>query len=69
LKGYRCREQGAIIGKMAQKIPQERFPERDRVALPLLGNNDRENMNKDLASGFAQPVFCHSNQSDTRGDR
>jgi hypothetical protein len=37
-------EQGIIIGKMAQKIPQDRFPEVVAWLYPLLGDDDRENM-------------------------
>jgi hypothetical protein len=39
-------EQGAIIGKMAQKIPQERFPEVVSWLYPLIGPEDRENMTR-----------------------
>jgi hypothetical protein len=38
--------QGAIIGKMAQKIPQERFPEVVAWIYPLIGPDDRENMTR-----------------------
>jgi hemerythrin-like domain-containing protein len=38
--------QGAIIGEMAQKIPQERFPEAVAWLYPLIGPDDRENMTR-----------------------
>jgi hypothetical protein len=51
-------EQGAIIGKMAQKIPQERFPEVIAWLYPLLGNNDRENMTRIWQVALPKPVFA-----------
>jgi hypothetical protein len=38
------KDQGVIAGKMAQKIPQERFSEAVAWLYPLIGLNDRENM-------------------------
>ena len=39
-------DQGAIVGKMASKVPQERFPEVVTWLYPLIGNDDRENMTR-----------------------
>jgi hypothetical protein len=49
--------QGAIIGKMSQKIPQERFPEVISWLFPLLGDNDRENMIRIWQQALPKPVF------------
>jgi len=38
--------QGAIIGKMAQKVLQNRFPEVVSWLYPLMGHNDRENITR-----------------------
>jgi len=37
-------EQGPITGKMAQKIPPDRFPEVIAWLYPLIGTDDKENM-------------------------
>jgi len=37
-------EQGPIMGKMAQKIPPDRFPEVIAWLYPLIGTDDKENM-------------------------
>jgi hemerythrin-like domain-containing protein len=50
-------EQGMIIGKMAQKIPQERFPEVVAWLYPLIGDNDRENMTRIWQQALPPPVF------------
>jgi len=39
-------EQGSIAGKMAQKIPQNRFPELVAWLYPLIAIDDRENMTR-----------------------
>ena len=49
--------QGAIIGKMAQKIPQERFPEVVSWLYPLIGPDDRENMTRIWQQALPKPVF------------
>jgi iron-sulfur cluster repair protein YtfE (RIC family) len=50
-------EQAAIIGKMAQKIPQERFPEVVTWLYPLIGSNDRENMTRIWQKAIPGPAF------------
>jgi len=50
--------QGAIIGKMAQKIPQQRFPEAVGWLYPLLGHNDRENMTRIWRQALPEPAFA-----------
>ena len=50
--------QGAIIGKMAQKIPQNRFPETIGWLFPLLGHNDRENMTRIWRQALPAPAFA-----------
>jgi hypothetical protein len=50
-------DQGILIGKMAQKIPQERFPEVAAWLFPLIGNNDRENMTRIWRQTMPEPVF------------
>jgi hemerythrin-like domain-containing protein len=49
--------QGAIIGKMAQKVPQERFPDAVAWLFPLLGSNDRENLIRIWRQAMPEPVF------------
>jgi hemerythrin-like domain-containing protein len=51
-------EQGIIGGKMAQKIPKERFPEAIAWLFPLLGNDDRENMVRIWQRALPPPVFA-----------
>jgi hypothetical protein len=50
-------EQGALIGKMAQKIPPARFPEVVGWLYPLLGSVDRENMTRIWRQALPGPVF------------
>jgi hemerythrin-like domain-containing protein len=50
-------EQAVIIGKMSQKIPQERFPEVVSWLFPLIGINDRENMVRIWQQVLPPPVF------------
>jgi hypothetical protein len=52
-------DQAVIIGKMAQKVPQERFPEAIAWLFPLLGTNDRENMIRIWRQSMPQPVFSN----------
>jgi iron-sulfur cluster repair protein YtfE (RIC family) len=52
-------EQGAIIGEMAKKVPQERFPELIAWLYPLIGLNDRENMTRIWQQTMPAPVFAN----------
>jgi hemerythrin-like domain-containing protein len=49
--------QGSIIGKMAQKIPQQRFPEAVAWLFPLIGIDDRENMTRIWQQSLPEPAF------------
>jgi hypothetical protein len=51
-------DQGAIIGKMAQKIPQERFHEVVAWLYPLIGSDDRENMTRIWRQALPKPAFA-----------
>ncbi len=51
-------DQGVIVGKMSQKIPQDRFPEVVTWLYPLLGPDDRENMARILRQALPAPVFA-----------
>jgi hemerythrin-like domain-containing protein len=51
-------EQGVIIGKMAQKIPQDRFPEVIGWLYPLIGPDDRENMTRIWQKALLPPAFA-----------
>jgi hypothetical protein len=46
----------AIIGKMAQKIPKDRFAEFINWLYPLLGADDQENMVRIMRQAFALAV-------------
>ena len=50
-------DQGVIIGRMAQKIPQEHFPEVVAWLYPLMGDTDRENMTRIWQIALPKPVF------------
>jgi hypothetical protein len=50
-------DQAAIVGKMAQSVPKERFPELVRWLFPLLGPVDRENMTRIWQNSFPPEVF------------
>lgn len=50
--------QGTIIGNMAQKIPQERFPEVVAWLYPLIGPDDRENMTRIWQQALPKPAFA-----------
>jgi hypothetical protein len=50
--------QGAIIGKMASKIPQAHFPEAVAWLYPLMGHNDRENMTRIWKQVMPEPAFA-----------
>jgi hemerythrin-like domain-containing protein len=51
-------DQGAIMGKMAHNVPQERFPDLARWLYPLLGDGDRENMTRIWRQALPQPAFA-----------
>ena len=50
-------DQGAIVGKMAQEIPQERFPELVAWLYPLLVPHEREEMNRIWEVQLPEDVF------------
>jgi hypothetical protein len=50
-------DQGAIVGKMSQKVPTERFPEVVRWLFPLIGPEDRENMTRIFQQALPAPAF------------
>lgn len=52
--------QGAIVGKMAQQIPQQRFPEVVGWIYPLLGPDDRENMTRIWQQALPAPAFANA---------
>ncbi|MFC2122972.1 hemerythrin domain-containing protein [Bacteroidota bacterium] len=51
-------DQGAIFREMAQKIPQERFPEVVTWLFPLIGPDDRENMTRIWQQALPEPAFA-----------
>jgi hypothetical protein len=51
-------DQGVIVGKMSQLIPQERFPEVIRWLFPLIGPDDRENMIRIWQRALPAPAFA-----------
>ncbi len=51
-------DQGAIIGKMAQKVPRERLSDLVGWLLPLVGNDDRENMTRIWQQVLPAPAFA-----------
>jgi hypothetical protein len=51
-------DQGAIVGKMSQKIPQDRFPEVVAWLYPLMGHDDRENMTRIWRQALPEPAFA-----------
>ena len=51
-------DQGIIVGKMSQGIPQERIPEVVTWIFPLLGADDRENMVRISRQVLPAPVFA-----------
>jgi hypothetical protein len=51
-------DQGIIVGKMSQGIPQERIPEVVTWIFPLLGDDDRENMVRISRQVLPAPVFA-----------
>ena len=53
-------EQGAVVGKMAQEIPGERFPAFVGWLFPLLGPDDRENMTRIMRQALPAPKFAEA---------
>lgn len=53
-------DQGAVVGKMAQEIPPERFAEFVGWLFPLLGTNDRENMTRIMRQALPAPKFAET---------
>jgi hypothetical protein len=51
-------DQAAIVGKMSQKVPAERFPEVVSWLFPLIGAQDRENMTRILQKALPAPAFA-----------
>jgi len=50
-------DQGAVVGEMAQQIPQERFPEVVAWLFPLIGADDQENMTRIWQQALPEPAF------------
>jgi len=50
-------DQGAIVGRMARKVPQERFAELVGWLYPLIGLDDRENMTRIWRQVLPEPAF------------
>jgi hypothetical protein len=55
-------DQALIVGKVAQKLPQERFPEMVAWLFPLVGPNDQENMTRILRQMLPPPAFSGATQ-------
>jgi hypothetical protein len=55
-------DQGAIAGKMAQKIPRDRFAEFVNWLYPLLVADDRENMVRIMRQALPAPTFAQATQ-------
>lgn len=55
-------EQGAIAGEMAQKIPQERFPELVSWLYPLISIDDRENMTRIWQNALPGQAFIKTTE-------
>ena len=51
-------DQWVLLGKMSQKIPQDRFAEVVNWLYPLLGPDDRENMTRIWKQALPGPVFA-----------
>lgn len=51
-------DQGAVVGKMSQEVPPERFPEFIGWLFPLLGPGDRENMVRIFRQALPEPKFA-----------
>jgi hypothetical protein len=55
-------DQWVVLGKMSQKVPQERFPEAVAWLFPLLGPGDRENMVRIWQKALPAPAFTLASQ-------
>jgi hypothetical protein len=55
-------DQGAIMGKMSQKIPPDRFPELVGWLYPLIGPDDRENMTRIWRQVMPEPAFARATE-------
>ena len=49
--------QWAVLGKMSQKVPQERFPEVVSWLYPLIRPEDQENMTRIFRQVLPAPAF------------
>jgi hypothetical protein len=50
--------QWAVMGKMSQRVPPERFPDLAGWLFPLLENDDRDNMTRIWMQALPPPVFA-----------
>jgi hypothetical protein len=50
-------DQGAMVGRMARKVPQERFADLVGWLYPLIGPGDRENMTRIWQQALPAPAF------------
>jgi hypothetical protein len=50
-------DQWVVLGKMSQKVPQERFPEAIAWLFPLISLNDQENMTRIWKQALPEPAF------------
>lgn len=50
-------DQGVIVGAMARKVPQERFPDLVGWLFPLVGLGDRESMTRIWQQVLPEPAF------------
>jgi len=53
-------DQRVIAGKMARKVPPERFPDLVGWLYPLIGPGDRENMIRIWQQALPEPVFSEA---------
>jgi hypothetical protein len=54
--------QGAVVGKVAQKVPQERFPDLVGWLYPLIGSDDREKMTRIFQQMMPVPAFARASK-------
>jgi CRISPR/Cas system CSM-associated protein Csm2 small subunit len=57
-EGVSLPNQGAIVAKMAQGVPQERLPELVAWQYPLIGPDDRENMVRIMQQVMPEAAFA-----------
>jgi Hemerythrin HHE cation binding domain len=55
-------DQWTVLGKMSQKVPQERFPEVVSWLYPLIRPEDRENMTRIFQRVLPAPAFIGATQ-------